>query len=199
MQDVERCYKVYKHLFPNGKVYIGITSLRMWERWKGGHGYKNQPAMWNAIQKYGWGNIEHFMVRDNLTKSEAEALEIDLIQKHRSNDRRYGYNIDNGGNAAGRKSTETKLRLSAMYSGEGNPFYGRHLSDDHKRKIRETRKERDIQPVNKRPVRCLETGIIYESTAEATRVLGINNYAIRRVCYGERKTAGGYHWEYVTA
>ena len=194
----EQRYKVYIHKFPNGKVYIGITSCRFaCERWKGGRGYKLQPLMWRAIQKYGWENIEHTVLFDGLSQADAEAMEIELIGKYRSNDRRYGYNIDNGGSAPGRMSEATKRKISRSHSGSGNPFYGVHLSDEHKQKIRETRKELDIQPVNKRPVRCVETGVVYESTAQATRELGIHNYAIRRVCYGERKTAGGYHWEYV--
>ena len=199
MQEVERCYKVYMHLFPNGKVYIGITSLRTFERWCGGHGYSGQPLMWNAIQKYGWNNIQHVILADGLTKEEAEAMEIAEIEKRKANHSGHGYNVDNGGSGAGRWSVASRKKLSKTVSGNGNPFYGRCLSEDHKQKIRDRRKELDIQPVNKRPVRCVETGIIYESTAEATRALGIHNYAIRRVCYGERKTAGGYHWEYVSA
>ena len=199
MQDAERCYTVYMHQFPNGKVYIGITSMETWGRWKGGTGYKNQPLMWKAIQKYGWKNIQHVILADGLTKEEAEAMEIAEIKNRKATHRSYGYNLDNGGTGAGRRSAAFKKKMSKAMSGEGNPFYGRCLSEDHKKKIRERRKELDIQPVNKRPVRCVETGIIYESTAEATRALGIHNYAIRRVCYGERKTAGGYRWEYVSA
>lgn len=199
MQGEERNYTVYMHLFPNGKVYIGITSLRTFERWCGGHGYSGQPLMWNAIQKYGWKNIDHVILADGLTKEEAEAMEIIEIKKHKANRRSHGYNVDNGGNATGTRSAATKKKMSAAKTGEKNPFYGRSLSEDHKHKIRERRKELDIQPVNKRPVRCVETGIIYESTAEATRELGIHNYSIRRVCYGKRKTAGGYRWEYVNA
>ena len=160
MQDTERCYTVYMHQFPNGKVYIGITSLRTCERWCGGHGYSGQPLMWKAIQKYGWKNIDHIILADGLTKEEAEAMEIAEIKKHKSNRRGYGYNVDNGGNSAGKASVETKKKMSAAKTGENNPFYGRCLSEDHKQKIRERRKELDIQPVNKRPVRCVETGII---------------------------------------
>lgn len=42
---------------------------------------------------------------------------------------------------------------------------------------------------------CVETQIIYESIAEAERLTGIKN--ISSCCRGERKMAGGYHWEYV--
>ena len=192
-----RKYSIYMHVFPNKKVYIGMTSRPPYQRWSGGHGYKGQPLLWEKIIKYGWKNIQHYVIDTGLTKEEAEAKEIQLIQKHRANDRRFGYNIENGGTSIGKVSDETREKLRERTQGENNPFYGKHLTEEHKTKIRNTRKERDIQPVNKRPVRCVETGIIYESTAQATRELGIHNFAIRRVCYGERKTAGGYHWEYV--
>ena len=46
-------------------------------------------------------------------------------------------------------------------------------------------------------VRCIETGIIFESTREASRQTGIFNASISHCCSGERQTAGGFHWEYV--
>lgn len=193
----DKSYKVYVHLFPNGKRYVGLTRTKTWERWCGGHGYKVQPLMWNAIQKYGWNNIEHFIVKDNITKEEAEALEIELIKKYKTTDRYYGYNISNGGFSNGKHSDETRKKMSVVRSGAGNPQYGKPLTEEHKAKIRETRKKLNYQPVNKQKILCVETGIIYESTAQATRETGISNSLIRRVCYGEKKSAGGFHWQYV--
>lgn len=43
----------------------------------------------------------------------------------------------------------------------------------------------------------VETGVIYESITEAARQTNINKSGIARCCKGERKTAGGYHWEKV--
>lgn len=197
MKQEEKRYKVYKHEFPNGKVYIGITSMRTWERWCGGHGYDGQPLMRKAIKKYGWKNIKHSIIADGLTKSEAENLEIELIKKYKANNRRFGYNIDNGGRLAVERSIATRKKMSEAHTGAGNFFFGKHLTDEHKRKIRERREELGYEPVNKRPVLCVETGVVYDSTAQATRETGIHNYAIRRVCYGERKTAGGFHWRYI--
>lgn len=54
---------------------------------------------------------------------------------------------------------------------------------------------RKWEPPNKKKVVCIETGYIYESIAEAKRITGIGN--ICSVLKGNRKTAGGYHWEYV--
>ncbi|NSD33730.1 hypothetical protein G4381_15135 [Coprococcus comes] len=49
----------------------------------------------------------------------------------------------------------------------------------------------------KTAIRCLETGKMYESIADASRDTGINNNSIRAVARGDRHKAGGYTWEYV--
>ena len=48
-----------------------------------------------------------------------------------------------------------------------------------------------------KPVRCIETGIIYPSTRDAGRKLGIPHSSISNCCNGKRQTAGGFHWEFV--
>lgn len=60
---------------------------------------------------------------------------------------------------------------------------------------------------NMKPIRCIETGIVYPTLHEASRQTGINVQNIFMCCkgivYSERKgftqrhTAGGYHWEYI--
>ena len=49
----------------------------------------------------------------------------------------------------------------------------------------------------KKAVKCVETGIIYESAGEAAKQLNLDRASIVKVCNGKRKTCGGYHWEYV--
>lgn len=49
----------------------------------------------------------------------------------------------------------------------------------------------------KTAIRCLETGKMYESIADASRDTGINHNSIRAVARGDRNKAGGYTWEYV--
>ena len=44
-------------------------------------------------------------------------------------------------------------------------------------------------------VRCVETGIEYESVTEAARVSGCYDTNICKVVNGKLKTTGGYHWE----
>ena len=50
---------------------------------------------------------------------------------------------------------------------------------------------------NKKPVRCIETGVVYESISEAGRSLQINGSYISHVLCGKSKTSAGFHWEYV--
>jgi hypothetical protein len=46
-----------------------------------------------------------------------------------------------------------------------------------------------------KPVRCVETGEVYESASAATRATGISN--IDAAARGDQKTAGEFHWEYI--
>lgn len=50
---------------------------------------------------------------------------------------------------------------------------------------------------NEKSVKCIETGIIYNSMQEAGRKTGCRPDCISRVCRGNGKTTGGFHWEYI--
>lgn len=75
-------YTVYEHIFPNRKRYIGTTKQNVNQRWKNGNGYKTQKKMYSAIIEYGWNNIEHNIIAENLSKEKASQLERELIDKY---------------------------------------------------------------------------------------------------------------------
>lgn len=113
-------FTVYVHHIPNNKVYVGITQKKVSARWgKDGTGYKTQQLFWRAIQKYGWDNISHEIVAENLSKEEACQLEVDLIAKYKSNNPDYGYNISFGGDIVQLGLTRTDEQR-------------KHISDGHK-------------------------------------------------------------------
>ena len=87
-------YCVYCHTFPNGKRYIGITN-NCNQRWKNGDGYKHQRKVYNAIMKYGWDNIRHEILVDDIPKEKAQELEKKLIAEFDSIQN--GYNVSVGG------------------------------------------------------------------------------------------------------
>lgn len=91
-QDLKETYIVYIHIFPNKKVYIGMTN-NVEERWKNGLGYIANEKMFNDILLYGWNNIEHNIIEDNLSYKEAMKLENEKINEYKSYIEEYGYNI----------------------------------------------------------------------------------------------------------
>ena len=84
-------YIVYEHIFPNGMVYVGLTSNDPEKRWgKNGCRYKNKK-FYDDIKNYGWENIEHKIIKSNLTVDEAIRIEKELILKYKENG--VSYNI----------------------------------------------------------------------------------------------------------
>ena len=97
MKNEHRNYCVYKHIVPNGKIYIGITGKNPEERWrKNGTGYKTQ-LFYRAIEKYGWENIKHEIIENNLTRDEACEKEKYYIKKYNACNPNVGYNLSPGG------------------------------------------------------------------------------------------------------
>ena len=218
LDKVENNYTVYMHLFPNNKKYIGITSKKPKRRWESGTGYITQKLMNRAIQKYKWENIEHKILYKNLTKEEAEQKEIELIKNYKTNNPKYGYNIENGGNSIGKHSKETRLKISIANKGKKNPkiskvnkgnkyCLGRIMSEETKNKISNANKGKHMSPNTEfkkgysnisrmRKVICLETGKVYNSMTNASKETNISLANIQSVCLGKSKTAKGYHWRY---
>lgn len=88
-------YKVYMHVFPNGKRYIGLTKQTVEARYgKQGRNYQGQ-YVYQFIEQFGQDNIQHIIVKDHLTEEEASAMEIELIRKYDSFHN--GYNRSPGG------------------------------------------------------------------------------------------------------
>ena len=109
----ENNYIVYMHKNKiNGKIYIGITKQLFKKRCgNNGEQYKKQ-SFYKAIIKYGWDNFEHIILYEKLTQKEAEQKEIELINYYKSNNKKYGYNIDKGG--IKKKKTEGNVTINVI-------------------------------------------------------------------------------------
>ena len=49
---------------------------------------------------------------------------------------------------------------------------------------------------NARPVRCVETGRVFESGTMAARMMGVSQTGLYNALSGNAQTCAGYHWEY---
>jgi len=220
---METTYKLYVHVFPNGKRYVGITGQKVNRRWRDGRGYAQNIRMTNAINKYGWDNIEHRIIRDGLTLKEAETLEKAYIANWKLMDEQYGYNYAEGGThprhsdstrkkigekSKGRTHSEAFKRwISDKNSGERNYMYGKHHTAETKQKISKSKKGQ-ISP-NKGKFGSehpCSKGVIaidtitgeevarFGSIIEAAAFIGKYPSGIQAVLHGEQKTSGGYFW-----
>lgn len=125
-------YTVYMHITPSNKRYIGITSKSLKERFGPNGGLYRNQIFGRAIKKYGWSNIEHVLICDNLTKEEAKKLEIELIAKYDTTNPKYGYNKSIGGDIP--------------------VILGQHHSDEAKRKIGKSNSGKSRSPETKRQI-----------------------------------------------
>lgn len=220
-------YCVYCHTNKiNGKKYIGITSQKPKNRWRNGQGYRNNEFFYRAIEKYGWHNFSHEILYTDLSKTDAEDIEVKLIAEYKTTDNQNGYNIEPGGNAtknvpeSTRKkisealkshkcSDETKRKISLSKKGKPGPNKGRKMSKEFVEKNRLSHIGQKAWNKGKRwtdeekakfggkKVICVETGKVYLTMHEASKKTKVNISSICSCCKGKVKTAGGYHWEEV--
>ena len=218
-------YKVYMHISPNGKRYIGITNRNPERRWGNGEGYSYNEHFYRAIQKYGWDNFQHLILIDGISREKAAQMEVELIAQYKSNNEYYGYNLCEGGRGgcSGYKHTEAaRCRISKAMS-------TRTVSEETRQKIREVNIGlhdsdyfRNMQKKStihygednhmwgrkgklhhrSRPIQRLDkvTGAVletYESINLARIAMGVmSNAHIIAVCKGKKPSIYGYKWSY---
>lgn len=190
-------YVVYVHHNKiNGKRYIGITK-RPRKRWYGkGKAYEKCVFFAAAIRKYGWDNFTHYFLEDGLTLEEAGTLERKYIARYRTTDKRFGYNLAEGGQNAPtmlgkHHSEETKKKMSESAT-------GRTVSEEQKRKHSECMTGLMVGSRNPKstPVICLNTGEVYETQRAAAKAKGVNQSKISLCCNGKRAHTHGLKWAY---
>ena len=113
----------------------------------------------NKFEKYGWDNIKHEVLFENLTKEEAEEKEKELIALYDSSNRNFGYNIEKGGKAGDRFTPEIieKMRKAAL---------GRTVSAETRAKISKAHKGRIFSEETKKKISQAKMG---KTVSEETR------------------------------
>jgi group I intron endonuclease len=190
-------YVVYVHTNKtNGKRYVGITN-NISKRWcANGRRYEECPHFWAAIKKYGWNGFTHEVIETGLTIDEANEAEKYYIAKYKTCNNLYGYNIQPGGDfvptMTGKHHTEetrAKMRAKAR---------GRVISDEQRRSHSAWMRQHFVGDKNpkSRPVKCINTGEIFECQRAAAEAKGVNQSKISLCCQGKRTHTHGYRWEF---
>lgn len=203
-------YSVYKHTCPNRKVYIGITRCKVNDRWKNGLGYEYQ-VFGRAVRKYGWENITHEVLYENLTEEEAKKLEIELIKKFDSKNPEHGYNRTDGGDGVKGyeypEEVREKLSRHAKEMWENEEIREKlteHLREVSNSNIGRKRSKEAIKATTEahsikvdqytRDGEYIQT---FDSLMDAARSIEKDtNAAIVACCKGKRKSYFGFIWKY---
>lgn len=186
-------YTVYKHTCPNGRIYIGITRMKPEMRWVGGMGYQRNKRFFASIVKFGWDNIKHEILEQNLTYAEAKAKETMYIKKFNSNDENFGYNVSLGTGKKGCKlSLEARERLRAAQTGRKATEEARlHMRLSHLGKI-----GKDCHNSKKVYQYDLDGNFIkeWDSQSDAARFYNCSSSHISSCTRGQKEKALGYIW-----
>lgn len=208
----QNTWAVYLHQTPSGKRYIGITSKKPIEkRWglKGQH-YKNCTAFYRAIQKYGWENISHTILHKDLPYQEAIKMEKQYIKEYKTNNKKYGYNLTNGGEGVSGYTLplEKRKEMSKRRQGENACAFGHYPSDETKKKMSEKGRLKVFSQSTREKMAKKKNKIVYQysldgelinifnSATEASNVTGVNRGNICSCCRHIVKQAQGYFWSY---
>ena len=195
----------------NGKKYIGQTINPQLRYNAHKSSYQNpkdkeyDSLLHRAFRKYGFENFQYeILVKDIDSIDVLNELEIYYIKKFNCKTPN-GYNETNGGDGGGDaqalikwcqehpemvKRNRDNARIKAHQWQKDNKEIFSNIIRENQKKASEARKKK---------VKCIEKNIIFESASEAARQLNLSSGShISAVCRGERKTAAGYHWEFIT-
>lgn len=206
-------WTIYRHINKiNGRSYIG-KAKDVNNRWaNNGSKYKTCPRFWSAIVHYGWDNFEHTILEDNIDDKEVDEREKFYIKYYNS---LYpnGYNLamgGSGGNAWAGKTQEEKQKFSEERRNEtlsrGEDWHKKLSQAQYNRwsKVEEKEKMSNRVSGGKNPMAkkcfCVETGIIYNSYADAAEECGYprsSGSKIGMVIRGQKKTFAGFHWRQI--
>lgn len=211
MKEINNRWIVYLHVIPkqiNGhnfdKYYVGITryTLNIRSR-KDGSGYKSQSYFYRAIQKYGWDNIRHIILKTDLTKDEAEFWETEYIRIYDSHNSKFGYNLTTGGEGLHGyiMSQETREKYNEVKKGEKNSFYGKKHTPETKALIKAH--HADLSGINNPKHKAIYSftldGIFIKKYETITQAEMIDGFAHQTICHcasGKQKTGYKRLWRY---
>ena len=202
-------YCIYLHQNQiNGKCYVGQTKQELRKRWQNGLGYKDCQYFARAIMKYGWSNFNHIILEENLSEDEVNEREQYWIAYYNCVAPN-GYNLTTGGSNHYQMSEIEKAKRSerAKELWKDEEYRETIINTIKQNWQRPEFREKCLKNLDrtgkgsdakKKKVRCIETNEIFSSVREAARHIGIDHSGISLCCNGKNKTAGGYHWEFVT-
>lgn len=185
-------YKITNVL--TGKSYIGQTTDSLLNRWNVHLSFSRtvKSYLYNSMRRVGVHNFRIELVASALSCEYLDALEQELISSF-STAAPKGYNVFLGGKKNRKSSSFGRRRNARAQTGRRHSAEtrrkqslaasGKPKSDTHHDSIR-------------KPIICLETGIVYRGLSSAARELSIRTQDICNQLKGRQKSTRGYRFMY---
>lgn len=156
---VSAIYKITNE--QNGKVYIGgssnVRDRRQQHNRELEHGSHHVTEMQKDYNNY--PDSFRFDVIEYCSAEDLVELERKYIADYDAMNPTHGYNRESGGNANKKISDETKKIWSDHRKGEGAAMYGKHHTEEAKRKIAEKQRGRIMPEERKRKISEAKKGV----------------------------------------
>lgn len=160
-------YRIYLRRTPDGKVYIGCTTVSLEVRAKLGYG---QTDFQRAIEHFGWDSIQSEILTETADKEQAKRLEQRYIEQYDAMNPEKGYNRKGSGFSMSvprriRMSKVTKVywenpehiarMKAAIAKSRRSPEYRKKMSDiirkkwetgDYAERVADSMRERNNRP-----------------------------------------------------
>ena len=192
-------------------------------------GHHDNDYLQKSWNKYGEENFK-FYILEYCDKKFLDEREIYYIDFHNTMNRDYGYNLKSGGQSSNYVCDEVKEKISMSNKksyqnsnlrqirsvdalnqwakpeikqkimGENNGMYGKHHTEETRKKISEKKIGKPSSKRNTIPVFCIELNQVFKDAVTACKELGLNKSntgSLLEACRGKRKTCGGYHWKFL--
>lgn len=189
----------------NNKVYIGQTRRSVEDRWRDHCTLtksKHKSLIRLAIAKYGQDSFKIEVIDQCKSIDELNIKEQVRIKEFNSLSPN-GYNLDSGGKSK-IAHIESRKKMSLAKIGKSNPH-----TDESKKKLslikkgvrfsNQHRKALSKSRPDKKQIKCLNNGLIYESTCAAAKALNLTTQNISQCLHGKRKSTHGFQFEVVNA
>ena len=184
-----RCYNEEFHKTKKGENYKDCTVC---ERWLTLSNFVEDVTLIDGYDEERFINGELVLDKDIKSggKNKTYIIEQCLLTTHEANTREAVRTRDNG-----------------YLQGKNNPMYGKHHTEEVKRKISENHakpgegkfgsEHHSSKKVAQYDKQNNELIKIWDSMMDVQRELGIDNASISKCCKGKLKSAGGFVWKYV--
>jgi group I intron endonuclease len=204
-REYNECGIIYRAvLIEDGRIYIGQTIRSLKERISE-HLHRGLFYFNKAVIKYGVDGFKWEIIDKAYSQKELDEKESYYINLYKSNIKEFGFNLTSGGEHVN-YSDDVRKRISESMMGTKNHRYGKSPSLETRLKTSialkgKTAGEKHYRygkpSPNRKSIKCLETGEIFESITTAATLKNIGITSLSNCLNGRSRIAGKCHWEVV--